>query len=195
IPSLMPKGMLRPAVAAIRQKLESEKGIQTEAWAGIPVGLAPADRPRVYEGLAHWDLGFLFLRSDLICYVGEETGFSLRYDQVTDLRFGPGNPSWLRNRRVYIAWKDDERQASGVFSIASASPESAWKIHSKTNDLYRQLNRWRDSKGASRPLPEALAKLETPQFREVTSQAPAASLKGKKLFNDSILTALFAGVV
>lgn len=195
VSSLTPKWMLRPVVERVKQKLESEKGVQTEAWAGIPVGLAPADRPRIYEGLSHWDLGFLFLRSDRICYVGEETSFSLRYDQIKDLLPGPGNPSWLRNRRVYVAWKDDERQASGVFSIAGASAETAWKIHALTEELYKQINRGRSARGASRPLPEALAKLETPQFREVTSQAPGASLKGKKLLNEFILTALFAGVV
>src|SRR5215813_3210852 len=195
VSGLIPKWTLRPVVEKVKQKLESEKAVQTEAWAGIPVGLAPADRPRVYEGLAHWDLGFLFLRSDRVCYVGEETAFSLQYDQVTDLKLGPGNPSWLRNRRVYVAWKDDERKASGVFSITAASPESAWKIHSKTNDLYRQLNRWRNAKGMNRPLPDALAKLETPQFREVTSHAPGDSLKGRKLANEFTLTALFAGVV
>jgi len=191
----MPAWMLRPLLQRMRSKLETGGAVQTEAWGGIPVGLSPSDRPRVYEGLAHWDLGFLFLRSDRVCYVGEETGFALRYDQVTDLRLGPGNPEWLRNRRIYIAWKDEERQASGVFSIAAASAETAARLTARTTDLFQQLDRWRAARAASRPLPEALAKLEAPQFREVTSHAPGDSLKGKKFTNEMILTALFAAVV
>jgi len=191
----MPAWMLRPLLEGMRNKLETGGAVQTEAWGGIPVGLSPADRPRVYEGLTHWDLGFLFLRSDRICYVGEETGFAIRYDQVTDLRLGPGSPAWIRNRRIYIAWKDEERQASGVFSIAAASAETATRLTARTTDLFQQLNRWRTARAASRPLPEALAKLEAPKFRDVTSHAPGDSLKGKKFANEMLLTAVFAAVV
>src|SRR2546430_10378795 len=191
----MPAWMLRPLLERMRNKLEADGAVQTEAWGGISVGLSPADRPRVYEGLTHWDLGFLFLRSDRICYVGEETGFAIRYDQVTDLRLGPGSPAWLRNRRIYIAWKDEERHANGVFSIAAASAETATRLTARPSDLFQQLNRWRAARAASRPLPEALAKLGAPQFREVTSHAPGDSLKGKKFTNEIILTALFAAVV
>src|SRR5262249_9408598 len=151
-----------------------------------------ADRPRVYEGMTHWDLGFLFLRSDRICYVGEEAAFSLRCDQVSDLRLGPGNPHWLRNERIYIAWKDEGRQATGVFSIGAAYAEPATKLRARTADLFQQLNRWRNARAASRPLPDALAKLESPQQREVTSQAPGASLQGKKFVNEVFLSGLFA---
>jgi len=192
ISSLAPAWMLRPLLERMKNKLESERAVQTEAWGGIPVGLAPADRPRVYEGMTHWDLGFLFLRSDRICYVGEEAAFSLRCDQVTDLRLGPGNPNWLRNQRIYLAWRDEARQASGVFSIAAANAEPATKLRARTVDLFQQLNRWRNTRAASRPLPEPLTKLESPQFREVTSQAPGASLEGKKFFNELFLTGLFA---
>ena len=191
----MPAWMLRPLLERMRNKLETGGAVQIEAWGGISVGLSPADRPRVYEGLTHWDLGFLFLRSDRICYVGEETGFALRFDQVTDLRLGPGSPAWIRNRRIYIAWKDEERHANGVFSIAAASAETATRLTARTTDLFQQLNRWRAARAASRPLPEALAKLGAPQFREVTSHAPGDSLKGKKFTNEMILTALFAAVV
>jgi hypothetical protein len=186
---------LRPLVERMKSKLESKGAVQAEAWGGIPVGLSPADRPRTYEGLTHWDLGFLFLRSDRICYVGEEAAFSLRHDQVTDLRLGPGNPAWIRGQRICIAWKDEERQATGVFSIAAASPEPATKLCALTVDLFQQLNRWRNARSASRPLPEPLAKLESPQLREVTSQVPGASLKGQKLFNEFFLTGLFAIMV
>ncbi len=185
---------LRPLVGRMKNKLEAD-GAQADAWGGIPVGLAPADRPRVYEGMTHWDLGFLFVRSDRICYLGEEAAFALRSDQVTDLRLGPGNPSWIRGQRIYIAWKDEERRASGVFSIAAAYPESAKKLSSRTADLFQQLSRWRSAKAASRPLPETLAKLESPQLREVTSQAPGALLKGDKLFKELFLTAIFAAMV
>jgi Zn-dependent protease with chaperone function len=193
--NLLPAWTLRPLLQRMRKKLQGGGEVQTEAWGGIPVGLSPADRPRVYEGLTHWDLGFLFLRSDRICYVGEETGFSLRYDQVTGLQLGPGNPGWLRNRRIFVAWKDEERQTSGVFSIACASAEPAIRLTARTTELFQQLNRWRSARAASRPLPDALAKLEAPQFREVTSHAPGDSLKGRKFTNEMIFAAVLAMAV
>jgi len=186
---------LRPLVERMKGKLDADGAVQADAWGGIPVGLAPADRPRVYEGLTHWDLGFLFVRSDRVCYLGEEAAFAVRCDQVTDLRLGPGNPSWIRGQRIYIAWKDEERRAAGVFSIAAAYPDSAKKLSSRTAELFQQLNRWRSAKAASRPLPEALAKLESPQLREVTSQAPGALLKGDKLVKELFLTAILAAMV
>jgi Zn-dependent protease with chaperone function len=185
---------LRPLLERMRERLAANGAVQAESWGGIPVGLAPADRPRVYEGFTHWDLGFLFIRSDRICYVGEEARFSLRHDQITDLRLGPGNPSWFRSQRIYIAWKDESRQASGVFSFAAAHPESAKKLFARTADLFEQLNRWRSAKSAGRPLPEPLAKLETPQLREVTSQPTGALLKGTKLFSELSLTCLLAAM-
>jgi len=185
---------LRPLLERMREKLAANGAVQAESWGGVPVGLAPADRPRVYEGFTHWDLGFLFIRSDRICYVGEEARFSLRHDQITDLRLGPGNPSWFRSQRIYIAWKDESLPSCGVFSLAAAHPESAKKLYARTTDLFQQLNRWRSAKAASRPLPEPLAKLETPQLREVTSQSPGALLKGQKLFSELFLTCLLAAM-
>jgi hypothetical protein len=186
---------LSPLVKKMEEKLEADGGVQTQAWGGIPVGLAPDDRPRVYEGLTHWDLGFLFVRADRICYLGEETSFSLRHDQVTDLRLGPGNPSWLPSRRIYIAWKDSERQTSGVFSIASAHPESARKLYARTNEIFRQMNQWKSARAASRQLPDRLATLESPQLRQVTSQSPTAIRKGNKFFAELILTSIMAMMV
>ena len=195
VTNFMSAWRLRPLVEKMKTRLEADGSVQADAWGGIPVGLAPADRPRVYEGMTHWDLGFLFVRSDRICYLGEEAAFALRCDQLTDFRLGPGNPSWIRGQRIYIAWKDEERGVSGVFSIAAAYPESAKRLSSRTAELFQQLNRWRSARAASRPLPEALAKLESPQLREVTSQSPGVLLKGGKLFKELFLTAVLAAMV
>lgn len=188
------KNRLQPLNERVRAKLQ-QAGIQVDGWSGIPVGFAPADRPRVYEGLTHWDMGFLFLRSDRICYVGDETAFALRYDQISDLRLGPGSPSWIRNERIYLAWKDEAQQRTGVFSIASARPESGTKLRALTSELFRDLNRWRNAKAASRSLPEELAKLDIPQTGAVTAQAPGAALKGGKLLNELFLVGVFAVIV
>jgi len=42
--------------------------------------------------------------------------------------------------------------------------------------------------------PSPLAKLETPQLREVTSQSPGALLKGQKTFSELFLTCLLAAM-
>jgi len=60
ISSLAPAWMLRPLLERMKNKLESERASANRGVGRNSVGLAPADRPRVYEGMTHWDLGFLF---------------------------------------------------------------------------------------------------------------------------------------
>lgn len=185
---------LKSLIPSLKARLKESAGIDADAWQGVPVGLAPADRPRIYEGHTHWDLGFLFTRSDRVCYWGEEARFALQRQQITDVGLGPGSPSWFRNRRIYIAWKDEQRQTSGVFSVASAYPETALALRKRTATLFDDLNKWRMNSPAARPLPEPLANLESPDFGEVTGHNPATLMNAAKLFKELWLTALLAAM-
>jgi hypothetical protein len=69
-------------------------------------GFSPAAAPRSYESNSFWDIGYLFFRSDRICYRGEEIQFSLRRDQITDIKLDTGLPGFLGSNRVYIAWRE-----------------------------------------------------------------------------------------
>ena len=53
-----------------------------------------------------------------MCYYGEEAKFALRQNQITAIKLSDGMPALLPTKRIYIAWKDEERAACGVFNIA-----------------------------------------------------------------------------
>jgi hypothetical protein len=63
-------------IVTLKEKLGKE-GVLADAWGGVTVGFAPAPSPRIYEHNANWDIGSLFIRSDRLCYCGEETKFGL----------------------------------------------------------------------------------------------------------------------
>ncbi len=149
--------------------------------------------PRTYEGHSHWDLGFLFLRSDRICYWGEETRFALRRDQITPIKLGPGMPSLLRWHRVYIAWRDMERSTCGVFSLACATPEARLSLSARTKGLFGQLLIWHATPAGARPPPEPLDCLSSPQFGSVTGISPLTLRK--RILKQMYLFGLLAAAV
>jgi STE24 endopeptidase len=185
---------LKSLVPALKSNLLAE-GIEPHSWNGIPVGLAPGTVPRSYEGHTHWDLGFLFVRSDRICYCGEETRFALRRDQIADIRLGPSSPSWFYSQRIYIAWKDAESSTVGVFSIACAHPETVLGLKKRNRLLFDQLLQWKKTNSSARPLPPQLQTLRAPQFGEVTGKSPLTLRKPKFIVKELWWTGVLAALV
>lgn len=183
----------RGTVGSLRKKLESQ-GIQTAAWSGVFVGFSPAAAPRIYEGNASWDIGYLFFRSDRLCYYGEEAKFALRQNQITAIKLGNGIPALLPSKRIYVAWKDGERGACGVFNIACGKAGSTLHANKLTKELAQRLQAWWQTSPITRPLPSQLAELTSPEVRAVTSQNPAERRKPQKLYNELFWTAVFASV-
>src|SRR5208282_3474607 len=105
-------------------------------------GFSPAAAPRTYELNASWDLGCLFIRSDRLCYWGEETKFSLRPDQITAITLAPGMPSLVPARRIYLAWKDDELATNGVFNIGCINGASTLRLRKLSTSLAERLTVW-----------------------------------------------------
>jgi hypothetical protein len=158
-------------VASLKTKLAKE-GIQADAWDGVFVGFSPAAGPRSYEQNTNWDLGCLFVRSDRLCYWGEETKFSLRPDQITAIMVALGMPGLLPPRRIYMAWKDDALGTSGVFNIGYINGASTLRLRFKSSKLAERLKVWWKSTPAVRPLPGPLATLRSPQLGAVTGAVP-----------------------
>jgi Zn-dependent protease with chaperone function len=183
----------RGTVDSLKKKLESQ-GVQTTAWSGVFVGLSPAATPRIYEGNANWDIGYLFFRSDRLCYYGEEAKFALRQNQITAIKLGDGMPALLPTKRIYIAWKDEERAACGVFNIACGKAGSTLHANTLTKDLAQRLQAWWKTPPIVRPLPAQFEELTSPEVRAVTSQNPAERRKPQKLYNELFWTSVFAGV-
>jgi len=183
-------GKLQPA---LNTKLAAE-GIQAESWSGVYVGFSPTAAPRLYEGNSNWDIGYLFFRSDRICYCGEETKFALRQDQITAIKHADGLPGLLAPNRIYIAWTDSERGTCGVFNISCGNVGSVLHARKLNVDLTHRLQGWRKSSPVTRPLPRQLAELSSPEIRTVTSANPANFWKRQRLFTELLWTAIFTGV-
>jgi hypothetical protein len=184
---------LRELIVALKQKLQKEN-VQADAWGGIAVGFAPAAEPRIYELNSNWDIGSLFIRSDRLCYCGEETKFALRREQVTAIALGPGLPGLWRTRRVYIAWKDAEIGRSGAFNFGCIQGRSMLELRRKTAELEKLLQNWWKASAESRPLPPQLAELNPPFIGAVTGTSPQAHWTFRRVFKELLLTGILASI-
>jgi Zn-dependent protease with chaperone function len=181
-------------VPSLKQKF-ADQGIQADSWNGVFVNFSPAAMPLLYDGNGAWDIGYFFLGSDHLCYWGEETRFALRRDQITAIHLGNGIPSLLPSRRIYIAWKDDDRGSCGVFNICCGNADSTLHASYLTADLVQRLETWwKASSPAATPLPAELSNLTSPQVRAITSQSLRAQWNSRRVTNELIWTALFAAV-
>jgi hypothetical protein len=188
-----PLSGLRDLIAALKAKLLKE-GVQANSWGGVTVGFAPAPSPRIYEHNTNWDIGSFFIRSDRLCYCGEETKFALRREHITAIVLGPGVPGLLTNRRIYIAWKDPELGRSGTFNIGCIEGRSILEIRRKTTQLEGVLQDWWKASADARPLPAQLAELTSPLIGAVTSAAPNANWRFGRILKELWLTGVIAAI-
>lgn len=189
-----PVRKLRDLIPQLKAKVQVQ-GVPTDAWNAVAVGLAPGPVPRSYEGHTHWDVGFLFLHSDRICYWGEETRFAVRRDQIVAIKLGPSTPNLLRSHRVYIAWRDVQGSTCGVFSLGCVAPETALALSGRTKNLFAQLLLWYGNSSSARPLPAPLDSLSAPNFGSVTGVSPATIGKPKTVLKQMYLFGLLAAAV
>jgi heat shock protein HtpX len=192
--NFVPLSGLRELIVALKGKLQKE-GVQSDAWGGITAGFAPAASPRIYELNANWDIGSLFIRSDRICYCGEEVTFALRRNQVTAIVLGPGIPGLLTTRRIYIAWRDAELGRSGTFNLGCLEGGSLLELRRKTTGLERMLQNWWKASTETRPLPSQLSDLRSPLIGAVTGMAPNAHWRVGRVFKEFFLTGVIATVI
>jgi hypothetical protein len=137
----------------------------------------------------------LFIRSDRLCYCGEETKFALRRSEVTAVVLGPGIPGLLTTRRIYIAWKDADLGRSGTFNLGCIEGDSILQLKRKTTRLEKILQNWRKASADSYPLPPQLAELRSPIIGAVTGSAPNANWRFGRVFKELFLTGVIATVV
>jgi Zn-dependent protease with chaperone function len=181
-------------VPSLRQKF-ADQGIQADSWSGVFVNFSPAAMPLLYDGNGAWDIGYLFLGSDRLCYWGEETRFALRRDQIRAIHLGNGIPSLLPSKRIYVAWKNDDCGSCGVFNISCGNADSTLHANHLSADLAQRLETWwKASSPATTPLHAELANLTSPQVRAITSQGLRAQWNSRRVTNELIWTALFTAV-
>jgi Zn-dependent protease with chaperone function len=167
-----------------------------EQGAAKLVGFSPGPAPRIFEGNYSWDLGYLYIGGDRLCYCGEETRFSLRRDQIAAVRLGPGVPGWFRARSLYIVWRDISTDSSAIFNVRPLAVPSVLAMNRAVNQLSEQIETWRDASnpnsGSSIEDPVALP---LPQVRAVTGTSLADQTKSRLLLALVVYGALMAGVV
>ncbi len=174
-------------VAGLRRSLAPRLAAEgIDVAGGRFVTLAPSARVRIYEGHTDWDAGFLFVRGDRLCYVGEETRFTLRRDEVIAVRLGARAPGWVGAPRVVLDWR------GGAISLrpadvtrVSAGREASWR-------LLGVLGAWLDGLAedrASAPCP-SLDALGHPDLLEVTSNTPREAAHPRTLAPMLVVLAL-----
>jgi hypothetical protein len=150
----------RRLMRGVRDMLAKD-GLAPEAWGGLVAGLAPDPLPCSYEGFMDWDIGFLVLAGDRLCFLGERARFVLTRRQITEVRVGPGAPSWWAAPRLYVAWYEEGRGPRGPYHF-SIGDEPAGPA--KVRDVARRLNEWLKQPDDPSPPPEPLRGLTAPHL-------------------------------
>jgi hypothetical protein len=151
-------------------KMKSE-GLTSLNQMAMLVGFSPDATARFYVSSYDWDSGYLFLRKDRLCYVGDQTRFALRSDQVRAVRLGAGAPSWFPVQRVFVDWWDETRLTLRTCNVVPMRPCSLWSAQKETLYLYELLRRWiRNPSNYMEPAHQ-LAALDAPALGEVTSRS------------------------
>ena len=175
----------------LRARLEGQ-GIPVDDWHGVLVGLAPAEEPRLYEGFADWDLGYLFLAGGHLCYLGEQTRFVLDRDQVDSLSLDAGPPGWFRTPRLTVRWRDDAHDTEGALSLRPAEVRSLRQIGPRVYALHKEIGAWREQASDTMALPEPFAEVGPPEARQVTSTPVARVLNAGTFLRATWATGLWA---
>ncbi|HWS99963.1 MAG TPA: M48 family metalloprotease [Pyrinomonadaceae bacterium] len=181
---------------ALREGLSAKlKRAGFEPEEGTFAGFAPASGPRIYENNYIWDAGFLFLTDEQLCYVGEETRFALRREQVEAIYLGDGPADWPRRPPVYVRWRDAESNSGGTFYLTHGEVRSLWQARRKASALCDQLHSWRWRGSVHPAASRQLAQLSAPAHGPVTSVSPAEFFSTAKFISSTIMLSLFTLVL
>jgi hypothetical protein len=186
--------VLRTSLAlrrGIRARLAAE-GLAAEDQGGIFVGLSPHAEPRNYESFLVWDLGFLVLAGDRLCYLGDRTRFALAREHVRSVSLGPGGPGWRTAPRVYVAWHDAGRGVGGTFNLNVSEARGLGRPGLRPAGLLRRLRDWLKQESGPADAPTLRAELPAPEFGEVASESLGKVATGNVLLAILLLRAPFA---
>jgi Zn-dependent protease with chaperone function len=180
----------------MRAKVETE-GAQPSAWGGEFVGISPDADMRIYDGSYYWDVGYLFLTREQLCYWGEMARFALKREEMVSVRTGPGVPAWRRVAAIYVTWANPASGKNETFRIGCANPKM---FHAARNSraLAQRLQWWAsgDATAATGPAaraPNLLSELSEPAIGVVTSARLSAAAGIKRLIATLLVAGFLAG--
>lgn len=153
-----------------RAKLEASEIVFPEgsAWT---VELNPHGAPRFYANGVHWDLGYLYLTRGCLCYIGNETRFALRPQDVRGVRLGQGEPDWFAIPRVYIDWWDERCGQLRSWSVYPKKPCGLWEFRRLSGELLAAVELWRTQPASFPETPVTMQEVAAPSVGEVTSRS------------------------
>jgi hypothetical protein len=181
--------------ARLQKRLKAKlkgSGIDLEAWQCMFVGFAPARAPRIYESTFDWDMGFLVIAGERLCFFDCNNRFSLRWNQVSAIRTGPGAPRWGKSGRVYLTWCDDQGTET-TWNLRPAGTRSVGTLQRQVPFLLQMLEDWQRQRPAGTALPELIASSQPPAFGKVTSASVASYSKLHPLQKSLLLGGLLSG--
>jgi hypothetical protein len=174
-----------------RTRLEAE-GIKISREKSLFVGFSPAAEVRVYENNYAWDVGIVFVDGDRFCFIGEQTRFALKKDQITDMKLDKEAIGWRTTERVYVSWSDSEQNLSGTFNLHPYSARSLHQSARKVKELFGRLKQWRQAGSESVQGHPKLTMLGTPSTGAVTSIGPREAVSFGKFVNGLFITEIVA---
>jgi heat shock protein HtpX len=189
VPFLGYRGLCR----RLRAKLAAE-GVPVDRSDALLVGLAPGNRPRIFESNYSWDVGCLLLAADRLCYWGEETRFALRRDQIVSLEPGPGMPGWVPTQFLYIRWRPAAGQREITFNIRPLAASSLGSMRLAFGSLRQRMSSWHSASPDSEAAGEDARSLPLPPAGEVTSSPVSAARDPRQILAILLFTALASGI-
>lgn len=180
--NLVPVLGCKAMVKKLREKTERE-GISTKYPEGTFVGFSPHAEIRYYENNDDWDLGYLFIDGNALCYVGEQTRFALDADDIREIKTDSSSPNWWKSERVFISWLDTATNATKTFNLHPCEATSLTDGSRKTRSLAQRLREWKSAPAQSGGRPAPLNSLAKPQIDEVTSRSLSEIAAPGKLVN------------
>jgi hypothetical protein len=159
------------------------------------VGLSPGPAPRIFDGNYSWDAGYLFFSGERLCYVGEESRFSLRRDQIVAVELGPGQPGWFRARSLYIVWRDSDSALSAIFHVRPLAVRSVLTMNAALQAFAQQLKSWRAGSLQAPSISSRCENLPAPEVRAVTGTSLADAVKSRAYPVFLIWTAFLSGLL
>lgn len=131
---------LRRLRRPLAERLALGRDPESRGWTFT--GVAPHAEPRVYEGFANWDVGWLRIGEDAIEFAGEEAAFTLAPGAITSITLVEGLPGWIRPRAVLVRWTDSRGQARAL-RLAPLDAEHLLAIRGRAAALASALESWR----------------------------------------------------
>jgi hypothetical protein len=152
----------------LEEKMKAE-GLDPLMWSGVLVTFAPDGSPRFYENQVAWDFGFLFVWGNQLAYVGEQTRFALKREQIVKVRLGPGVSRWWHMPYLYIDWSGEEPGSIRTFNLRGAQANSMRQLKGATVALEAKLGTWFEQPASATEMPAFVRNLSLPRIGEVTS--------------------------